>query len=182
MNITICTACGLEKELNETNFELRSPSDPNKYRKQCRDCVKIRRASYCQNNKEDIIQKVSIYYDENREEIIRHNIEYARQHPDDIKRNKKKFNTLHPESRREQKYRYRARKYNATIEKFAKQDVIDTYGDKCFYCISGNFEHLDHYIPLSKGGNHSLANVRPSCAKCNLHKNDKMPEDFIKCR
>ena len=35
--------------------------------------------------------------------------------------------------------------------------------------------HLDHYMPLSKGGAHSISNVVWSCAACNLTKNNKLP-------
>lgn len=57
---------------------------------------------------------------------------------------------------------------------------------KCFYCKNAldfkgyNKVHLDHYIPLAKGGTHTLSNVKWSCQKCNQSKNDKLPEEFIK--
>jgi 5-methylcytosine-specific restriction endonuclease McrA len=68
-----------------------------------------------------------------------------------------------------------------TVEDFAFDDIIEKYGSKCVYC-GGKFEHIDHYVPLSKGGEHTLDNVRPSCANCNLKKNNKMPEDFLNKR
>jgi 5-methylcytosine-specific restriction endonuclease McrA len=34
--------------------------------------------------------------------------------------------------------------------------------------------HLDHIIPLSKNGKHSITNVQWTHAKCNLSKNDKI--------
>ncbi len=43
------------------------------------------------------------------------------------------------------------------------------FGDCCAYC-GGPYEHLDHTIPLSRGGPHCPANLRPTCASCNLHK------------
>ena len=38
--------------------------------------------------------------------------------------------------------------------------------------------HLDHYIPLSKGGEHTLSNLVISCPHCNLSKNAKDPYIF----
>ena len=47
----------------------------------------------------------------------------------------------------------------------------------CYYCNCELDEkkHLDHYIPLSKGGTHSIDNVVWSCASCNLKKGAKVP-------
>ena len=40
--------------------------------------------------------------------------------------------------------------------------------------------HLDHFVPLSKGGLNVIKNIVLSCAKCNLSKGAMMPEDFAK--
>ena len=58
-------------------------------------------------------------------------------------------------------------------------DLLKTaQSNKCYYCDSlllfDNSTHLDHYIPLSKGGMHSITNVVWSCATCNLNKHDKI--------
>ena len=51
---------------------------------------------------------------------------------------------------------------------------------KCYHC--GNAlqydipkqVHLDHLVPLSRGGTHTLSNVAWSCASCNLAKNNSI--------
>lgn len=60
-----------------------------------------------------------------------------------------------------------------TAEQLASR--LDYYGNKCWICKVGPYEHLDHVKPVSKGGAHMLANLRPACAKCNLSKKDKWP-------
>jgi len=77
----------------------------------------------------------------------------------------------------EYQQRRKEQKLSTSIEYFSRDDVMNLYGLKCFYC-DGSFEHLDHYIPLSKGGSHTLDNVRPSCKRCNLKKNAKLPEEW----
>lgn len=37
---------------------------------------------------------------------------------------------------------------------------------------------IDHVIPVSKGGKHSIDNLVACCSKCNNVKADKMPEEF----
>lgn len=49
---------------------------------------------------------------------------------------------------------------------------IAFYGGCCAYC-GGAYEHLDHVIPISRGGSNWPANLRPACEKCNTQKNDK---------
>ena len=38
--------------------------------------------------------------------------------------------------------------------------------------------HVDHYIPLTKGGKHDTSNLFISCKTCNLKKSSKLPEVF----
>lgn len=38
--------------------------------------------------------------------------------------------------------------------------------------------HLDHYVPLSKGGRNTIDNIVVSCAKCNMLKKAKDPISF----
>jgi 5-methylcytosine-specific restriction endonuclease McrA len=47
----------------------------------------------------------------------------------------------------------------------------------CAYCgfvMRGSDAHIDHIIPLSRGGLHSASNLCPSCCRCNLIKGDKL--------
>lgn len=59
----------------------------------------------------------------------------------------------------------------ATAEQLAAR--IAFYGHRCAYC-GGPYDHLDHVIPLSRGGSNWPANIRPSCEHCNLSKGAKL--------
>lgn len=79
---------------------------------------------------------------------------------------------------------YRARKLNATIEPFTVDELHACWianginPDECFYC-EGPHEHDDHYIPLSRGGDHCVENLVPACQFCNLSKKDKLAEEWL---
>lgn len=60
---------------------------------------------------------------------------------------------------------------HATAEQI--QARIDFYGGLCAYCRKRPFEHLDHVIPLSRGGSNWPANLRPACRWCNISKRDR---------
>lgn len=51
----------------------------------------------------------------------------------------------------------------------------------CHWCgrpVPRRLRHVDHKIPLAKGGKHCVANLVPSCRSCNCRKHASMPEEF----
>lgn len=58
---------------------------------------------------------------------------------------------------------------DATIEQVEAR--IAFFGGMCAYCGMKPWKHLDHAIPISRGGTNWPSNLRPACAKCNLSKN-----------
>jgi len=64
---------------------------------------------------------------------------------------------------------------------FSEADLdarLSVFGHRCAYC-GGPFEMLDHLKPLANGGHHLLSNLRPSCRRCNGHKNAMGPTDWL---
>ena len=62
--------------------------------------------------------------------------------------------------------------------------VIEKYEGLCVYCgvmCIDNY-HIDHKLPVSKGGGNNLDNLALSCPGCNWSKNDKTSEEFIAFR
>ena len=59
---------------------------------------------------------------------------------------------------------------NVTVELLEAKAAY--WGNHCWMC-SGPIEHWDHVKPISKGGPHILANLRPACAPCNLSKSNR---------
>lgn len=49
------------------------------------------------------------------------------------------------------------------------------YGFRCWICGSPDDLTIDHVKPLSKGGAHTLANLRPACSTCNSKKGSRWP-------
>lgn len=54
------------------------------------------------------------------------------------------------------------------------------WGDRCWMC-GGEPTTVDHVKPLSKGGAHVLANLRPACASCNSSKKAVWPYPVSGC-
>lgn len=78
--------------------------------------------------------------------------------------------------------RYRALKYGAEYDGHQPEDVWLHWEDEGFYCCvvcGGPFEHIDHNVPLIRGGGHTLDNLMPLCADHNLAKSGRCPYRFI---
>lgn len=65
---------------------------------------------------------------------------------------------------------------NALISSWKSQSLF-----RCYYC---GFEysrlelHVEHVMPISRGGTHTVGNVAKSCSHCNQSKKDKLPSQF----
>ncbi len=79
----------------------------------------------------------------------------------------------------------RARKKNAEGS-FNKEDIKNLYvtqGGCCYYCrveIKDKY-HIEHMLPLSRGGSNWIDNICLACAPCNFKKRTKTAEEFLSC-
>ena len=110
------------------------------------------------------------YYDRNKERIKANNANYRKLNPQvDVK---------HAVKRRMQ--------INATIEsETAITDFIKLVRNSrriaCYYCgkmISGKKAHIDHVVPLSRGGGHRPDNICASCPSCNMRKHSMLLSEW----
>jgi len=51
-----------------------------------------------------------------------------------------------------------------------KKEIRKLLQSPCFYCQSPKSGTIDHVMPLSKGGRHSIGNLLPACMPCNQSK------------
>jgi 5-methylcytosine-specific restriction endonuclease McrA len=83
--------------------------------------------------------------------------------------------------RRMDKLLWRARKVRARTEKRIHLTQLHNWENKlCGICtefIDGDY-HIDHIIPLSKGGEHSVANLQLAHPFCNRSKSNRLPGEL----
>jgi hypothetical protein len=73
--------------------------------------------------------------------------------------------------------------------RFTKHDIRRIFIEqnrRCAYCNSSikHGFHIDHFIPVARGGSNWPDNLRLACAPCNFKKSKRSPEEFmasIKC-
>jgi len=74
------------------------------------------------------------------------------------------------------------RRNKSLKRRWERNALIRKYGAVCFY-DGETFKSMrditiDHYVPLSKGGEETLDNLRLAHYRCNQAKNDMTPEEF----
>lgn len=111
------------------------------------------------------------YYRKNRERIIARHKDY-----------KRRWVKLNAERSRESVRRRRARIKQLTVAEFTQEQLdqrMAYYGNQCYLRLpevcTGAFDDVEHVKPVSKGGAHMLANLRPACDPCNTRKHNKWP-------
>ncbi|MEH2467833.1 HNH endonuclease [Nostoc sp.] len=60
--------------------------------------------------------------------------------------------------------------------------LIAKYGMRCFWCgcsLTRETMTIDHYIPLSLGGNNKIKNLRLACVRCNNFRGNSAPQETL---
>lgn len=61
---------------------------------------------------------------------------------------------------------------NGKVYRITAKEITRLYNSPCLYCGSPS-QHIDHIIPISRGGEHRIGNLTGACAPCNLSKGSK---------
>lgn len=189
-----CKKCQCVKDLSEFNFR----SDTKRIHAQCKDCLKKRRISYKLSHNEEIKESNRLYREKNRQIIRERDRLFYVSNSAEIKKYQKYFYEINKDY-----IKIRVKEYNKTIigkavgkntrhkRRYQKinGDVttnqileLEQSAKVCYWCnckINKTTKiHIDHYIPLSKGGEHTISNLVVSCATCNQKKQAKDPINF----
>lgn len=91
---------------------------------------------------------------------------------------------LNPDANRVKCGKRHARKMGAEGSHTAS-DIADQYARQngkchwCFLCV-GRTYHVDHVVPLSRGGSDGPENIVIACPTCNVRKGAMLPTDFAR--
>jgi 5-methylcytosine-specific restriction endonuclease McrA len=106
---------------------------------------------------------------------------YRDAHREKVRATTREWQRAHPAEMRAHNQKRRALKLEAAVLPFTAAELkkhLARFGNKCAYC-RGPQEHVDHVVPLVRGGDHALWNLAAACARCNLAKNASPPAEFI---
>lgn len=132
----------------------------------------------------EYIQKTAEYRERNKRRKREYDREYRARTAEQQAQRSEEWRARNPQKRRAIVRQYRARRRMQEaggVSTGALANWTEAMPKVCFYCGDGcadNF-HVDHFVPLSKGGPHVLTNLRIACAPCNLSKSARDPMEWM---
>jgi 5-methylcytosine-specific restriction endonuclease McrA len=121
------------------------------------------------------------WYANNRDEINQKNRELYAEDPKKYLSRNREWAVNNPLKAKVPKVRYRVRKHNAAGHHSAAQlrDRFNYFGNKCVACGAEGPLHVDHNIPLKRGGTNWASNLVPLCVSCNCSKGASTLTEFL---
>ena len=167
-----------------------------KYSEQNRGKINEAARKYREENLEEIKERQKKYYWDTRKEQLEKHREYYKKNSDRIKASSKEYR----DHNKDKINSYLRDYYKNNLDRFGdhkcrakywgvEYTIINRLGIfrrdkyKCQLCgckvqikcsKNDNTAHLDHIIPMSKGGGHLEHNAQTLCKKCNLSKHNKL--------
>lgn len=188
-----CTRCGDEKPLDGFFVDRRN-SDGRFGR--CRVCVN--EAARARKDANPALRRAEVEwnrryrktdagraarrreYENGRERTLERVARWQRENPERRAANARAYVTRHPERRKATSLNLSARRRAAqrvTVGVVTGEAVaarVAFWGGCCWMC-GGEWSQIDHVKPLTKGGSHMPANLRPICGPCNRRKSNRWP-------
>jgi 5-methylcytosine-specific restriction endonuclease McrA len=180
-----CTRCKQDKHSDDFGSDKRMKSGKNIY---CRECVRAASVLYRELNPDkckESAQKTRIKsrgkkneytkkrYQENRDSILLENKERRKNNYEKVIEIERASRAKNKEKQRpfkneRQMRRERIQKENSFL--ILPKELKKLYSQSCVACGVKDNQSIDHIIPLSRGGSHSIGNLMTLCRSCNSSK------------
>ena len=138
------------------------------------------RLTLARRNAENLAKNPRTYTEEQRERTRKQAALWNANNPGLVQQRVAAWQKANPERtrqlRRKSEATRRARKLGQFVEVVDSDVGLRAHDRICGNCnekIEGQF-HVDHIVPLSKGGLHSYANVQPAHPLCNIRKGSRV--------
>jgi len=164
-----CRRCGLPKPATDRHFR-KNPQSRYGLDALCKPCVFIMGKASKQANLEARNAYTAWYSETHKEEIK----ERSKRWYQDGGKETVKANTRNR--------RARLRQAEGTHTAKDIQAQYQRQKGKCYYCHEhvGRKYHVDHVIPVSRGGSNDPSNLVIACHSCNESKNDRLPHEWAR--
>lgn len=125
-------------------------------------------------NAEDLKARAKARYEKNRAKRIAQAREWNR-------RNKKKRSIIMAFQNAKRRSRIKANGGRG-FTKAHWRELVTRFDGLCAYCRKNPSNSIDHFVPISSGGQDDFANIVPACKHCNAWKREKEPTAWVIAR
>ena len=183
-----CTQCGETKPVGEGGdfYKKGKKADGStRWRSECKTCKNQYSAKYRVENREAIAEYKAKYYVENLEAIYESKAKYYAENRESIAESKAKYCAENPQADGLNNAVKRSTLSDDELFDGAtrKQVMAETKFDYILRNLMsekmGVEYHVDHIIPLDKGGIHRLSNLRVIPAALNKSKRNRLDEEWF---
>jgi len=185
-----CPRCGETKPVSEFSKRARSKDGLQIWCKACKHkyCIEhaeeeaARGRQYRADHVEEMAAWHRQYYAEHAEETQAYQHQWYLDHAEEVAAHARQWRLGNFEKISAITSRRRAFKRGAPGYNYTTANMIaarwEMWGGRCWIC-GEPATATDHVKPLSKGGSHYPANLRPICGHCNSVKKDKWPYPIV---
>lgn len=177
MIMKVCPKCGVKKQSGEFSVDKRSPTGLQSHCKECKrafylankDSIGNRVKANYRLNPEAKKAYIKSWQSKNRKLVNSYKQTWLQDHPD----YNAEWKAINRDKVRNNENRRRTRKKANGVFLVSAKEATKLYSSPCFYCGATEKITLDHVIPISRGGTHSIGNLVPACLRCNTSKQAK---------
>lgn len=186
-----CKECR-KKSLDNPLTKQKKKEYMKKYWQENKEKLIEQNKQYRNENLDKCLETCRNYYKNNKEKCLENKQEYYLKNKETIKQYRKEYrNNMTEEQIQKERLRsivrgHKRRKVTGNhLSIKIIRELLEQYKYKCYYCNSKiihterNSYHIDHYVPIAKGGTAEISNLVISCPTCNMSKGAKMPHEFM---
>jgi 5-methylcytosine-specific restriction endonuclease McrA len=169
-----CSVCLEHKPLYEFH---KNKNRKNGVSVTCKICAKSRSRAWEKNNPDRVNANSRRLYHKNLEESrAKRRIRVRKWYKNNSEKAiaaTRDWNRRNPEHKRLSEHKRKSDKIGNGVFEVSKKEALSIVNSPCVSCGTSNNITIDHIIPLSRGGRHSIGNLQPLCFSCNASKNNR---------
>lgn len=151
-----CPKCGQTKPLDAFYNDSRRANGKRIY---CRECELAQNREHASRNRDKERERTRRWAKANPEKAVQYSLNWQKRNPDKCR--------MASASRR-------AKKRENGVFLITEHERKRLLSSPCAECGSTDKIQIDHIIPISRGGRHSIGNLQSLCASCNMAKSDML--------
>jgi len=176
-------------------YRERHPDADRIYRETHEEEIREYGRRYFVDNKARALENQRRYRAANRDKVRAAKRKYRAEHPEKTAEESRRYydpakarrwRAKNPEKAADIIHRRRVRLIGGDARRVTPKDIasiLRNYRNRCGYCGTPLSPvrrewHLDHAIPLKRGGRHAIGNLVPACKSCNHQKSTRLPIEW----